>query len=68
MRFVNNAKVLLVRPDGSLDGLALSYLRQVLGADAVAMSQSPVMIELLTKWLFMRSACGVTLYWAECRG
>lgn len=40
MRFVNNAKALLVRPDGSLDGLALSYLRQVLGADAVAILES----------------------------
>lgn len=40
MRFVNNAKALLVRPDGSLDGLALSYLRQVLGADAAAILQS----------------------------
>lgn len=35
-RFVNNAKAILVRPDGSLDGLALSYLRKVLGPDAVA--------------------------------
>ena len=47
-RFVNNAKAILVRPDGSLDGLALSYLRQVLGADAVAILQTAVNDDRIT--------------------
>jgi hypothetical protein len=38
--FVETAKTLLVRPDGTLDGHALSYLRQVLGADAIPILQT----------------------------
>ena len=33
--FVDTAKELLIREDGTLDGYALSYLRQVLGAEAM---------------------------------
>ena len=40
--FVETAKSLLVRPDGSLDGHALSYLRQVLGADAIPILQTAI--------------------------
>ena len=40
--FVETAKDLLVRPDGSLDGHALSYLRQVLGADAIPILQTAI--------------------------
>ena len=36
---METAKALLVTPDGSLDGHALSYLRQVLGADALPILQ-----------------------------
>ena len=38
--FVETAKALLITPDGSLDGHALSYLRQVLGADAIPILQT----------------------------
>ena len=40
--FVETAKALLVTPDGSLDGHALSYLRQVLGADAIPILQTAI--------------------------
>ena len=40
--FVETAKGLLIRPDGSLDGHALSYLRQVLGADAIPILQTAI--------------------------
>ena len=40
--FVEIAKGLLIRPDGSLDGHALSYLRQVLGADAIPILQTAI--------------------------
>jgi|TARA_B100001971_G_scaffold212950_1_gene244595 hypothetical protein len=40
--FVETAKGLLIRPDGSLDGHALSYLRQVLGSDAIPILQTAI--------------------------
>ncbi len=40
--FVKIAERLLVNPDGSLDGYALSYLRQVLGADAIPILQRAI--------------------------
>jgi hypothetical protein len=40
--FLETAKDLLVLPDGSMDGHALSYLRQVLGADAIPILQTHI--------------------------
>ena len=40
--FVKTAERLLVNPDGSLDGYALSYLRRVLGADAIPILQRAI--------------------------
>ena len=48
MRFVENAKAMLVRTDGSLDGLALSYLRQVLGVGVVSLLESLVNDDRIT--------------------
>ena len=48
MRFVDNAKAMLVRADGSLDGLALSYLRQVLGVGVVSLLESLVNDDRIT--------------------
>ena len=42
LEFVDTAKDLLVRSDGSVDGHALAYLRKVLGADAIPIIQSAV--------------------------
>jgi|TARA_B100000959_G_scaffold273687_1_gene324520 hypothetical protein len=40
--FVETAKTLLVTPDGKLDGYVLSYLRRVLGADAIPILQAVI--------------------------
>jgi len=40
--FIDTAKGLLVRSDGSIDGHALAYLRRVLGADAIPIIQTAV--------------------------
>ena len=40
--FIDIAKGLLVRSDGSVDGHALAYLRRVLGADAVPIIQNAI--------------------------
>jgi len=40
--FIETAKGLLVRSDGSVDGHALKFLRRVLGADAIPIIQSAV--------------------------
>ena len=42
LEFVDTAKGLLVRSDGSVDGDALAYLRKVLGADAIPIIQTAV--------------------------
>ena len=40
--FVETAKTLLVTPDGKLDGYVLSYLRRVLGANAIPILQAVI--------------------------
>jgi hypothetical protein len=40
--FVPTAQKLLVRADGTLDGLVLGYLRRVLGADAIPILQTAI--------------------------
>ena len=66
MRFVNNAKALLVRPDGSLDGLALSYLRQVLGADAVAILESVASDDRITDQVALYAVRDAVLHYIGC--
>ena len=46
--FIETAKGLLVRSDGSVDGHALAYLRRVLGSDAIPIIQSTVNDERVT--------------------
>lgn len=48
LEFVDTAKGLLVRSDGSVDGHALAYLRRVLGADAIPIIQSAVNDDRIT--------------------
>ena len=48
LEFVDTAKGLLMRSDGSIDGHALAYLRRVLGADAIPIIQTAVNDERIT--------------------
>ena len=61
--FVETAKDLLVRPDGSLDGHALSYLRQVLGADAIPILQTAISDNRITDGVARYAVRDAALYY-----
>ena len=61
--FVKTAKDLLVRPDGSLDGHALSYLRQVLGADAIPILQTAISDNRITDGVARYAVRDAALYY-----
>ncbi len=61
--FVETAKDLLVRPDGSLDGHALSYLRQVLGADAIPILQTAISDNRITDGIARYAVRDAALYY-----
>lgn len=61
--FVETAKDLLVRPDGSLDGHALSYLRQVLGADAIPILQTAISDNRITDEIARYAVRDAALYY-----
>jgi len=61
--FLETAKELLVRPDGSLDGHALSYLRQVLGADAIPILQTAISDNRITDGVARYAVRDAALYY-----
>jgi len=61
--FVETAKTLLVTPDGKLDGYVLSYLRRVLGADAIPILQAVIQKDRLEEGVARYAIRDAALYY-----
>lgn len=61
--FVETAKTLLVTPDGKLDGYVLSYLRRVLGADAIPILQAVIQEDRLEEGVARYAIRDAALYY-----
>ena len=61
--FVETAKTLLVTPDGKLDGYVLSYLRRVLGAEAIPILQAVIQEDRLEDGIARYAIRDAALYY-----